>query len=110
MREGLEALTKLIGPMLPHIAEEMWERLGHKTLLTDTPWPKADPALLIEDTVTIAVQVNGKLRATITLPATFRKKKPKLRRWPMPMSSAPWPAKTPRKIIVVPNKIINVVA
>ena len=70
LREAIEALTQLIGPMLPHIAEEMWAQLGYKNTLCDTPWPKADPDLLVEDSVTIAVQVNGKLRATITLPAT----------------------------------------
>ena len=55
LREALETLVRLIGPMMPHLAEEMWQRLGHHTLLADTPWPEADPALAITDTVTIPV-------------------------------------------------------
>ena len=68
LREGLETLVLLLGPMVPHIAEELWQRLGHDTLLADAPWPEADAAWLVEDRVTLAVQVNGKLRATISLP------------------------------------------
>src|SRR5260370_36387876 len=68
LREGLEAVTRLIGPMMPHLAEEMWRELGHRTLLADEPWPKADPELARDEQVTIAVQVNGKLRGTVDLP------------------------------------------
>jgi leucyl-tRNA synthetase len=109
-REGVETLTQLIGPMLPHIAEEMWAALGHTTLLVESAWPKADPALLVDNTVTIAVQVNGKLRATITL----------ARDLPSPEVEAAALAdegvrraldnKPPKKVIVVPNRIVNVVA
>ena len=53
LREGLEAVTRLIGPMMPHLAEEMWQALGHRaTLLAETPWPKADPDLARDETVT----------------------------------------------------------
>ena len=58
----------MIGPMMPHLAEELWRMLGHESLMVDEDWPEADPELLIDDTVTVAVQVNGKLRATIELP------------------------------------------
>ena len=51
--------------MTPHLAEELWQRLGHERLLAETPWPEADPALVDGDTVTVAVQVNGKRRAEI---------------------------------------------
>jgi leucyl-tRNA synthetase len=57
-----------MAPMMPHLGEELWHALGHETLLVDEPWPEADSALLIEDTVKIAVQVQGKLRGTIEMP------------------------------------------
>ena len=105
-----EVFLKLLSPFAPHIAEEMWEQLGHKTLVSEQAWPKADPAYLINDTVTIAVQVNGKLRATITL----------ARDLPVPEVEAAALAdegvkraldnKAPKKVIVVPNRIVNVVA
>ena len=68
LREGLEAATALIGPMMPHLAEEMWQTLGHSGLIADAPWPQADPELARDEQVTLAVQVNGKLRGTIDLP------------------------------------------
>ena len=68
LREALDTLALLLGPMVPHIAEELWQRLGHRALLAETAWPRADPAWLADDRVTIAVQVNGRLRATISLP------------------------------------------
>ena len=64
-REALETLVLLIGPMMPHLAESCWEALGHGELVATTRWPVADAALVAADTVTIAVQVNGKLRGTI---------------------------------------------
>ena len=61
-------MTRLLAPMMPHLAEELWQGLGHKILLAETAWPDADPALIVDETVTVAVQVNGKLRATLSLP------------------------------------------
>ena len=68
LREGLEVVTRLIGPMMPHLAEEMWQTLGHAALIADAPWPKPDPELARDEQVTLAVQVNGKLRGTVDLP------------------------------------------
>ena len=59
---GRRVLVQMLGPMMPHLAEDCWARLGYHTLLADQPWPKAEAALLVDDTVTIAVQVNGKRR------------------------------------------------
>ena len=67
-RAAFETVVQMIGPLMPHIAEELWQNLGHTTLLVDAAWPSYDEALLAEDTVTMAVQVNGKLRATLELP------------------------------------------
>jgi leucyl-tRNA synthetase len=110
MREGFEVLTQLIGPMLPHIAEELWLQLGHKTMLCETPWPKADSSLLVDDSVTIAVQVNGKLRATITLPRDAAPKAAEAAALAEDSVKRAMDGKPAKKIIVVPNKIVNVVA
>ena len=68
LREGLETVTLLIGPMMPHLAEELWHMLGHDTLVADSPWPVADESLLVQDTVKLAVQVRGKMRGTVEIP------------------------------------------
>ena len=73
MREAAELLVQMIGPMLPHLAEDCWERLGYNTLLADQPWPEAEPALLVDDRITIAVQVNGKRRDELTVARTATK-------------------------------------
>ena len=66
-REAIETLVIMISPMMPHLAEEAWQTLGREGLAADAPWPEANSALLVEDTVTIAVQLNGKMRATLEI-------------------------------------------
>jgi len=109
-REGLEALVRLIGPIAPHIAEEMWSGLGHDGLLADAPWPVADPALVVDETITIGVQVNGKLRASIQAPRDMPKEELEAAALAEPNVQRNLDGKTPRKVIVVPNRIVNVVA
>jgi leucyl-tRNA synthetase len=109
MREGLDALVTLMGPLTPHLAEELWGLLGHTTMLCDTPWPKADTALTVDDSVTVAVQVNGKLRATISLPRDAAEAQAKEIALAAPNVVAAMSGKPPRKVIVVPNRIVNVV-
>jgi leucyl-tRNA synthetase len=67
-RELLVPFVKVIAPFAPHLAEELWRRLGHPDTIAYEPWPAYDPALCVEDTVTVAIQVNGRLRATLDLP------------------------------------------
>ena len=110
LREALETLVLCVNPMMPHLAEELWQMLGHKALLTDTPWPKADPSLMKADTVTIGVQVNGKLRASITLPANADQKTAEEIALAEPGVKNAINGLTVRKIIVVPGRIVNVVA
>lgn len=110
LREAIETFVQMINPMMPHLAEELWEELGHKTPLTQTPWPKADPALLENDTVTLAVQVNGKMRATITLPASADQKTAETEALAQESVKAAIEGKSVKKIIVVPGRIVNVVA
>jgi leucyl-tRNA synthetase len=110
LRFGLETLTLLIGPMTPHLAEAMWVTLDREGLLCEQPWPKADPALLVEDRVTVAVQVNGKLRATIDLPRNAANDDAQSAALAHPAVQRSLDGKAPRKVIVVPNRIVNVVA
>ncbi|MCB9978054.1 MAG: leucine--tRNA ligase [Rhodospirillales bacterium] len=109
-RESCEILVRLMNPMIPHIAESLWAHLGHTESLTQTPWPKADPALLVQDTVTIGVQVNGKLRATITLPVDADPKAAEATALSEPGVQRAIEGLQIRKVIVVPGKIVNVVA
>ena len=109
LKEGIETLIKLMSPMMPHLAEELWHQMGHKTLVVDAPWPKADESLLSNDTITIGIQVNGKLRATIELPRDIDKKDAEKIALDDPAIQRVLEGKSPKKVIVVPNRIINVV-
>ena len=109
-REALDALVLLIGPMMPHLAEELWRLLGHARLVAETDWPLADPALVVDDTVTIAVQVNGKLRATLQLPRDMDKAAAEAAALADAAVQKALDGKPAKKVIVVPNRIINVVA
>jgi leucyl-tRNA synthetase len=109
-REGLEALAKLLQPMLPHLAHEMWAMLGHQTALCDEAWPKADAALATDSSVTIAVQVNGKLRATIQLPRGTSKEAAEKAALSEESVQRALNGNAPKKVVVVPDKIVNVVA
>ncbi len=109
LAEGLRILVRLIGPMTPHLAEEMWATLGGSGLLCDQPWPKADPALIVDDVVKVAVQVNGKLRATIDLPRDAAEQAARDAALGAPNVVAAMAGKPARKVIVVPNRIVNVV-
>jgi leucyl-tRNA synthetase len=108
-REALESLILLIGPMMPHLAEEMWKELGHDGLLADAAWPTADATLIVEDTVTVAVQVNGKLRAKLELARNGDEETVKAAALADDNVKRAMADKTVRKVIVVPNKIVNIV-
>jgi len=109
LRHGIDIAVRLIGPMVPHIAEELWHALGHAEMLCNVAWPKADPALIVDDTITVAVQVNGKVRATVALPRDAAEDKARETALAQPNVVAAMAGKPPRKVIVVPNRIINVV-
>ena len=109
IRQGLETAVCLIGPMIPHLAEELWHNLGHQTLLADTPWPKAEADQLVEKNVTVAVQVNGKLRGTLDLPKDSDDQTAETAALALENVSAAIAGKPIRKVIIVPNRIINVV-
>jgi leucyl-tRNA synthetase len=109
LREAYDALARLAGPMMPHLAEEIWQLLGGKAMLCDAPWPKADAALTRDDNVTVAVQVNGKLRATIELPRDCDQALAESQALGDERIRRLLDGKPPRKVIVVPNRIVNVV-
>ena len=108
-RESIETLVLLIGPMMPHLAEELWELLGHDTILADSPWPQVNEAYLISDKVTIAVQVMGKMRGTIELPLESDNKTVEDEALNLSPVRSAIGEKAIKKIIIVPNKIINIV-
>jgi leucyl-tRNA synthetase len=109
IRESAEMLVQMVGPMLPHLGEDCWARLGYNTLLADQPWPAVEPALLVDDTITIAVQVNGKRRDEIKVARTATNgeiEAAALGLEPVVRALAGRPVK---KVIVVPQRIVNVV-
>jgi leucyl-tRNA synthetase len=110
LREGLETLARLLGPMMPHLAEEMWQELGGTDLLAEQPWPQADPELTRDEQVTLAVQVNGKLRATLEIPRDTVAEVVESAALALPQIQRWLDGNAPRKVIVVPNRIVNVVA
>jgi leucyl-tRNA synthetase len=109
LAEAVDILVRLAGPMMPHLAEEMWQALGHDRLLAEESWPVADPALLVSNSVTMAVQVNGKLKATIDLPRDSDQASAKAAALKDARIVAAMAGKPARKVIVVPNRIVNVV-
>jgi leucyl-tRNA synthetase len=108
-RAILENLLVVLAPFAPHITEELWHRLGRKTTIFDAEWVAYDEKYLVENTVTYAVSFNGKTRFSLELPADMPKEaieKAVLEH----ETSLKWTGgKTPRKVIVVPGKIVNVV-
>ena len=108
-RYGMETVTRLIAPMLPHLAEEMWCQLGHTELVVNAPWPDFDPAVLEEDTVTIVVQVDGKLRGTIDVERNLPQENIEPIALKLHAVEKLLDGRNPRKVIFVTNKIVNFV-
>jgi leucyl-tRNA synthetase len=109
-RALLEPFVLLLAPYAPHLAEELWERLGHRESLAYQPWPAYDPAWLVEHTVTVVVQVNGKLRDKIEVPAGTAEAE--LERLALASAKVKEFAagKSVKKVVVVPGKLVNIVA
>jgi leucyl-tRNA synthetase len=107
---AVRTLMRLVAPMAPHLAEEAWAVDGGEGLIADAAWPEVDPALLVEDEVTIAVQVNGKLRDTLTVPKGADKATLEAMARGSDKIVAFLDGKEPRKVIVVPDRLVNLVA
>ncbi len=110
LRFGWETAVRLLAPMMPHVAEELWAHLGHAGMLATSPWPDADPALAEDETVTVAVQINGKLRATLEVAKDLDRDALIALALENPNVQRQLDGKPPRKVIAVPNKIVNLVA
>ncbi|MDG2524450.1 leucine--tRNA ligase [Stenotrophomonas sp. HITSZ_GD] len=110
-QEALEAMVLLLNPITPHASHALWQVLGHgETLLEDVRFPQADPAALVRDAVTLAVQVNGKLRGTIEVAADAPREQVEALAQAEPNAAKFLEGLTVRKVIIVPGKIVNIVA
>jgi leucyl-tRNA synthetase len=108
--DAIRTLARLISPMLPHLAEEGWAAMGGEGLVATQAWPSHDPALLIDDEVTIAVQVNGKLRDTLTVAKALDKAGLEAAALASEKVIRSLDGATPKKVIVVPGRLVNIVA
>ncbi|MDR9428990.1 MAG: leucine--tRNA ligase [Salibaculum sp.] len=108
-RQAAEVLAQLMSPMTPHLSEEIWAMLGGAGLIADRPWPVADESLLVEDTVTMPIQINGKRRAEIEVPKDLPKEEVEKRALAEDAVQRALDGGQPRKLIVVPGRIVNVV-
>ncbi|MGE0856820.1 MAG: class I tRNA ligase family protein, partial [Hyphomicrobiaceae bacterium] len=109
LRESTELLVQMFAPMMPHLAEECWQRLGYNTLIANAPWPSADPALLVDDQVTIAVQVNGKRRDELRIARTASNGEVEAAALALEAVVRALEGRAVKKVIVVPQRIVNVV-
>jgi leucyl-tRNA synthetase len=108
--DAIRTLVLLIAPMAPHLAEECWFVLGREGLVANAPWPSFDPAMLVDDQVTLAVQVNGKLRDTVTAPRGLDRAAAEALALSSENVRRQLAGAAPRKIIVVPDRLVNIVA
>src|SRR5262249_47332176 len=108
-RAAIEPFILILSPFAPHMAEELWQRLGHSTTLAYEPWPAFDPALTVDEMATVAVQVNGKLRGTLSLPRGTAQGAAGTAAVAEPSVARHLDGLEIRKVIYVPDKLINLV-
>jgi leucyl-tRNA synthetase len=109
IREALELLVNIMAPMMPHLAEECWQALGRDGLVADRAWPEIDPSLLVEETITLPVQVNGKKRGELTIPIDASQADVETATLALDAVRRALNGHAPRKIVIVPKRIVNVV-
>ena len=110
IQEGLEAVTLLLAPITPHISHELWNRLGHTDPVIDAGWPVLDENALVQDSLTLVIQVNGKLRGQIEMPASASREEVEAAARANENVLRFVDGLTIRKVIVVPGKLVNIVA
>ncbi len=109
-REAIDILVRLFHPMMPHLAEECWHALGHKTLVACEPWPELETNLLVEDSITLPIQINGKKRGDVTVARNAPNSEVETAVLALDWVKRALAGKPPKKVIVVPQRIVNVVA
>lgn len=110
LQEGLEAVTLLLAPIAPHISHALWLALGHDTPVIDAPWPMLDETALLQDSLELVIQVNGKLRGHIDVPADAGREAVEVAARSNENVLRFTEGLTIRKVIVVPGKLVNIVA
>jgi leucyl-tRNA synthetase len=110
MREAAGIMVRLFQPMMPHLAEECWASLGHATLVADEPWPAVEAGVLAENTITLPVQINGKKRADVTVARDAKAAEIEAAVLALDAVQRALGGNRPKKVIVVPQRIVNVVA
>jgi len=110
VQEGLETVTLLLAPITPHISHELWNRLGHADPVIDAGWPVLDESALVQDSLTLVIQVNGKLRGQIEMPAAATREEVEAAARANENVLRFVDGLTIRKVIVVPGKLVNIVA
>jgi leucyl-tRNA synthetase len=109
LEDGVARLIQLLAPMMPHLAETCWEALGKSGLVADAPWPEVDPALLVDDSVTMPIQINGKRRAEIVVAKGTASADVEALVLSLDEIVRILDGNAPKKIVVVPDRIVNVV-
>jgi leucyl-tRNA synthetase len=108
-RAALDAFVRMLAPLAPHLGEELWRRLGHAESVAHAPWPEADPVLLEEKSVTLVVQVNGKKRDELVVPADADEAAVRAAALALEPVQRHLAGRAPKKVIVVPGRLVNVV-
>jgi leucyl-tRNA synthetase len=109
LRDAVNILVRLFHPMMPHLAEECWALLGHDELVAQAAWPQLERALLLEDTITLPVQINGRKRADVTVPREATNAEIEAAVLALDAVKKTLDGKQPKKVIIVPGRIVNVV-
>jgi leucyl-tRNA synthetase len=108
-REAVEAILLLVSPMVPHIAEELWQALGHTTLVMEVPWPQPQAEALTVSTLTVVIQVNGKVRSRLEMPATASDEDIKAAALADPVIEKWLQGQPPKKVILARRKLVSIV-
>jgi len=109
VQEGLEAVILMLSPIVPHVTQTLWEMLGQQGLLLDAPWPTFDPQALVREEIKMVIQVNGKVRGHLMISPKADHQTIEEQALQEPNIQRFIAEKTVKKVIVVPNKLVNVV-